>query len=269
MGTGNLTELTEADTTGITAAAARHLLGAADPQRAGRAGQPAHAAHDRGARRGAPHHVSPRARTAACPRAIGAGAAARCTTASRSPTRRRRSPSCAAEVRDENYRIEVAEDGIHVYNRDGHHVAARCVRAVPQARRRGRRRRTPSISAPSWRKAEIAWQLGKRYVQDEALDWGVAADRQAEDLTRLAAARRRRCKPSARSKADADDPRNHRDDDERERARCTSRRSALIAEGEEWVHRAVPALDDARQSARGAVSRSPTTPTTCGSSPAA
>src|SRR5690606_21778501 len=29
----------------------------------------------------------------------------------------------AAEIRDRNFRIEVAADGIHVYNRDGHHVA--------------------------------------------------------------------------------------------------------------------------------------------------
>jgi dihydropteroate synthase len=35
-------------------------------------------------------------------------------------------------------------------------------------------------------KAEIAFRLGKRYVQDEPLDWGVAADRPAEDRTRLA-----------------------------------------------------------------------------------
>ena len=34
-------------------------------------------------------------------------------------------------------------------------------------------------------KAEIAWRLGKRYAQDEPLDWGCAADRMAEDLTRL------------------------------------------------------------------------------------
>ena len=37
-------------------------------------------------------------------------------------------------------------------------------------------------------KAEIAWLLGKRYIQDEPLDWGCAADRPAEDLTRLAEA---------------------------------------------------------------------------------
>ena len=37
-------------------------------------------------------------------------------------------------------------------------------------------------------KAEIAFRLGKRYAQDEPLDWGVAADRPAEDRTRLAGA---------------------------------------------------------------------------------
>ena len=34
-------------------------------------------------------------------------------------------------------------------------------------------------------KAEIAWRLGKRYAQDEPLDWGAAVDRSPEDLSRL------------------------------------------------------------------------------------
>ena len=34
-------------------------------------------------------------------------------------------------------------------------------------------------------KAEIAWRLGKRYAQDEPLDWGCGVDRLAEDRTRL------------------------------------------------------------------------------------
>jgi dihydropteroate synthase len=37
-------------------------------------------------------------------------------------------------------------------------------------------------------KAEIAFRLGKRYAQDEPLDWGVAADRPLADETRLAEA---------------------------------------------------------------------------------
>ncbi len=34
-------------------------------------------------------------------------------------------------------------------------------------------------------RAEIAWRLGKRYVQDEPLDWGCSAERPAEDSTRF------------------------------------------------------------------------------------
>ena len=37
-------------------------------------------------------------------------------------------------------------------------------------------------------KAEIAFRLGKRYAQDEPLDWGCATDRRAEDATRLSSA---------------------------------------------------------------------------------
>ena len=37
-------------------------------------------------------------------------------------------------------------------------------------------------------KAEIAWRLGKRYSQDEPLDWGCATDPPLEDRTRLKAA---------------------------------------------------------------------------------
>ena len=35
-------------------------------------------------------------------------------------------------------------------------------------------------------KAEIALALGKRYAQDNPLDWGVAADKKSEDLIRHA-----------------------------------------------------------------------------------
>ena len=35
-------------------------------------------------------------------------------------------------MRDRNYRIEVAEDGIHVFNRDGHHVVTDAFDAFPK-----------------------------------------------------------------------------------------------------------------------------------------
>ena len=30
--------------------------------------------------------------------------------------------------------------------------------------------------------AQIAWRLGKRYVQDQPLDWGCAVEREEQDL---------------------------------------------------------------------------------------
>ena len=44
-------------------------------------------------------------------------------------------------------------------------------------------------------KAEIAMQLGKRYAQDNPLDWGIAADKKSEDLI---AARTRGCNPQSK-----------------------------------------------------------------------
>ncbi len=37
----------------------------------------------------------------------------------------------AAQVRDSNFRIEVAEDGIHIYNRYGHHIAKTAMALFP------------------------------------------------------------------------------------------------------------------------------------------
>ncbi len=93
----------------------------------------------------------------------------------------------AAEVKDSNFRIETAEDGIHVYNRDGHHVAhdAMSLFARLGVEKDGAH---AFYLGSELMKAEIAWRLGKRYAQDSPLDWGCAADRSMDDLTRLTAA---------------------------------------------------------------------------------
>src|ERR1700761_4322075 len=93
----------------------------------------------------------------------------------------------AAQVKDANFRIETAEDGIHVYNRDGHHVArdAMSLFARLGVEKDGAH---AFYLGSELMKAEIAWRLGKRYAQDSPLDWGSAADRSVEDLTRLAEA---------------------------------------------------------------------------------
>ena len=93
----------------------------------------------------------------------------------------------AAQVKDANFRIEVAEDGIHVYSRNGHSVGqdAMSLFAGLGVDTDGRH---AFYLGTELMKAEIAWRLGKRYAQDSPLDWGCAADRPPEDLTRLAEA---------------------------------------------------------------------------------
>ena len=90
----------------------------------------------------------------------------------------------AAAVRDKNFRIEVAEDGVHIYNRDGHHVAQDIFELYPKLDL-GDDSAHAFYLAAELARAETAWRLGKRYAQDEWLDWGVAADKPAEDMTRL------------------------------------------------------------------------------------
>jgi dihydropteroate synthase-like protein len=91
----------------------------------------------------------------------------------------------AAQVRDANFRIEVAEDGIHVFNRKLHRVAQSAMALFGEL---GVEHDGPHAFylGTELMKAEIAWRLGKRYAQDSPLDWGCAADRPNEDLTRPA-----------------------------------------------------------------------------------
>ena len=86
-----------------------------------------------------------------------------------------------------NFRIETAEDGIHVYARGAHHVATDAFSLFPKLGVEANGPHAFYLGA-ELAKAEIAWRLGKRYMQDEPLDWGCAVDRKMEDLTRLRAA---------------------------------------------------------------------------------
>ena len=93
----------------------------------------------------------------------------------------------AEQVTDANFRIEIAEDGIHIYSRGGHHVAQDALALFDKlgVERDGAH---AFYLGSELMKAEIAWRLGKRYAQDEPLDWGRATDRPVEDRTRLKSA---------------------------------------------------------------------------------
>lgn len=182
LGTGNLTELTEADTTGITAA----LIGIAS---------------ELAIKNVLVVQVSPHTRRTYEEH----DAARRLMFASRAdgelpkgytdellglhskrpfPLSPQEVAENASAVKDRNFRIEVAEDGVHIYNRDGHHVAQDIFEIFPKLDL-GDDTGHAFYLAAELAKAEIAWRLGKRYAQDEPLDWGVAADRPQDDRTRL------------------------------------------------------------------------------------
>ena len=107
----------------------------------------------------------------------------------------------AAAVRDPNFRIEVAEDGLHVYNRAGHHVALDPFELYPRLEVAQDGAHAFYLGVELAR-AQIAHQLGKRYAQDNELRWGVAVPgaepdsrRHAPAASTLAERRQRRREP--------------------------------------------------------------------------
>jgi len=182
MGTGNLTELTDADSCGVTAMlvgicselhirnllvvqvsphtrrtvqehdAARRLMFAAraDASLPKDYGNALLGLHERRPFPNAPHEIA----------------------------------ELAGQVKDDNFRIEVAEDGIHVYNRHGHHVGQDAMSLYSKLGVEADGAHAFYLGAELM-KAEIAWRLGKRYAQDESLAWGCAIDGPSDDLTRL------------------------------------------------------------------------------------
>ncbi len=185
MGTGNLTELTDADSDGVTATLLgicselfiRNLLVVQVSPHTRRTIQE----HDAARRL-----MFAARQDASLPKDYGSGLLA-LHDRKPFPNTPLDIAELAAEVKDANFRIETAEDGIHVYNRDGHHVARDALSLFAKL---GVERDGPHAFylGTELIKAEIAWLLGKRYAQDAPLDWGCAADRPIEDLTRLAKA---------------------------------------------------------------------------------
>ena len=173
MGVGNLTELTDADTTGITAV----LMASAQEMGVGNVLVVQVSPHCRRAVRetdwarrimyhahqskSLPQRISPalmglrdRRPWAATPDEIA---------------------QLAAEVSDRNWRIEVSEDGIHVFNKDGHWVVKDPFDVWPNLDSAADGSHAFYLGVELAR-AQIAWSLGKRYTQDRELIWGAAAD---------------------------------------------------------------------------------------------
>ena len=86
----------------------------------------------------------------------------------------------AMDVKDPSFRIQLSVDGIHVYNRDGMRVATDPFELYPRLKLDADGGHAFYMGVELAR-AQIAWQLGKRYNQDQELTWGSATERAAED----------------------------------------------------------------------------------------
>jgi dihydropteroate synthase len=180
MGTGNLTELTEADSLGVTAA----LLGICSELSIRNVLIVQVSPHTR--RTVEEHDWARRIMHAAkadgaLPKGYGRALIGLHDTRPLVQTPEDIAAEAAA-VRDPNYRIAVAEDGVHVFNRSLHSVETDALAFFPKLGVESDGGHAFYLGA-ELAKAEIAWRLGKRYVQDEPLDWGCSADRPVDNST--------------------------------------------------------------------------------------
>jgi dihydropteroate synthase len=185
MGTGNLTELTEADSSGVTAilmgvcselAIRNVLVVQVSPHTIQTVAE-----HDFARRL-----MFAARRDGALPRGYGGSLL---QVHDRAPYLQSSADIAAqkAATRDPSYRIATAEDGIHVFNNAMHEVGCEALGFFPalDVRQDGAH---AFYLGTELMKAETARALGKRYVQDAPLDWGCAVPREASAPTRLAAA---------------------------------------------------------------------------------
>jgi len=179
IGIGNVTELTEADTSGINAV----LFGIAAELRAGAVLTTQVSGHARRAVREADiaRRVMYQARaSASLPKGM---TEALMTVHSKYPFPD--SPdeiaATAQAVRDPSFRVQISDRGLHVYNRDGHHIATNPFALFPRLGLDADGSHAFYMGVELAR-AEIAWSLGKRYSQDQLLDWGCASERESADF---------------------------------------------------------------------------------------
>jgi len=79
----------------------------------------------------------------------------------------------ASQIKDPSFRIQVSEEGIHIYNRDGLFEATDPFDLYQHLKVDNDASHAFYLGVELAR-AQIAWQLNKRYVQDQELAWGIA-----------------------------------------------------------------------------------------------
>jgi dihydropteroate synthase-like protein len=81
----------------------------------------------------------------------------------------------AGQISDPSYRIQTSAEGVHIFNRDGLHSATDPFELFPKLQVDTDGGHAFYLGVELAR-AEIAWQLGKRFTQDQTLNWGCATD---------------------------------------------------------------------------------------------
>ncbi len=179
MGVGNLTELTEADTSGINAllfgmAAELNVAAVLTTQVSGHARCAVREAN--WARR----IMHAAARHSTLPKGM-SDALMTVHAKHPFPDTPQEIAATAAQVRDPNFRVQISPLGLHVYNRDGLRLGQGAFELWPQLKLQDDASHAFYMGV-ELAHAEIAWRLGKRYVQDQPLDWGCAVERTVQDL---------------------------------------------------------------------------------------
>ena len=175
LGIGNVTELTEADTSGINAL----VFGIAAELDASAVLATQVSPHARRAVREADWarrimHAAKSENT--LPKGI-AGALMQVHDRHPFPDSPEEIEALARQVRDPNFRVQVSPLGLHAYNRDGLRLERDPFALWPRLGLEDDAAHAFYMGVELAR-AEIAWQLGKRYAQDQPLDWGAAVERE-------------------------------------------------------------------------------------------
>jgi hypothetical protein len=81
----------------------------------------------------------------------------------------------AGQITDPSYRIQISPEGVHIFNRDGMQTHIDPFEFFPKlgVEQDGGHAFYLGVELA---RAEIAWQLGKRYNQDQPLSWGCATE---------------------------------------------------------------------------------------------
>jgi len=173
MGVGNITELTHADTSGMNALLLgmcselniNHILATEVSQHARRAIKEADCArrimYAAEHNNTLPKHIDPSLMTV--------------HDNSPFPYQLDEIKEFAAQIRDPSFRIQTSPEGIHIYNREGLHTASDPFDLFPLLKVDDDAGHAFYLGVELAR-AEIAFDLGKRFNQDQALTWGCATE---------------------------------------------------------------------------------------------